>query len=616
MTISLKSGFGTFIRQLVLAGLLPATASAGVYARYSFDADCSDSSGNLRHGTLVDTETLGNSGIVSSPGSFKFGGGSMNFSGDRDYVTVPLKTFSSGTPYTIAFWARKEAGDTGDGALWDMVIGQRESSNFFIGLGDAANVEAGLRWRSAGTTTDRQADFSVAKDNSWHHYAIVASGTTITLYLDGQLFGTATGKLSGFTFDTIGDGYPSSRRFGFHGQIDEMWIFDEALDANAVSRIHQSNDPGIVPSAATRLRVCLLGGQSNGDGRASPNELPVELKSPQSNVDFYYKVEGSGGSLTTLRPGLSETSQFGPEITLGTRLAKLYAHEEGTRVAIIKYCNGATNLHTQWKAGGDATITGDGPEYVTFQQTVRDGLAALAIAHPHAEIKLEGMTWMQGEADASAENAALYQSRLTEFIADVRTTFGPRLPFIIGRLSNGQSHIPEQYLNIVRAGQTAVADADPLVAIVDTDGLPMKSDNLHFNAAGQQAMGSDFAGQAAYYASMVDTFSAEDIAAGLAEPEADRDGDGQSNRAEFITGTRPFSGDSLFRAWLTMAGPGEGNISYLTSRSRTYGVEKYSEEDGAWKSELPAIKGSGDLVLRLLNTSRVREFYRVRVELP
>lgn len=223
---------------------------------------------------------------------------------------------------------------------------------------------------------------------------------------------------------------------------------------------------------------------------------------------------------------------------------------------------------------------------------------------------------MQGEADASAENAALYQSRLTAFIADVRATFWPRLPFIIGRLSSGQTHIPEQYLNIVRAGQTAVAAADPLTAIVDTDGLPMKSDNLHFNGAGQQSMGSDFAGQAAYYAWVAEAFSAADITAGLAEPAADWDGDGQSNREEFIAGTNPPAGDSRCCAVFTVAGPGEGNISFSTSRSRTYVVEKFSGEDGTWKIELPVIQGTGDTVLRLLNITRAKEIYRVRVELP
>ena len=45
------------------------------------------------------------SAITSTPGDFKFGGGAMNFSGDRDYIAIPPKTFSSGAAYTFAFWA-------------------------------------------------------------------------------------------------------------------------------------------------------------------------------------------------------------------------------------------------------------------------------------------------------------------------------------------------------------------------------------------------------------------------------------------------------------------------------------------------------------------------------
>lgn len=588
---------------------------AGVYAHWSFDSDLTDSSPNKRHGTLVDVGTAGNSGITSAAGDFKFGGGAMNFSADRDQVTIPLQSFASGRHYTVAFWAKKQPGDTGNPAQWDMVIGQRGSTNFFIGLGDTANTTA-FRWRSAGSSADRQADFAVPKDHLWHHYALVASGETITLYLDGQLFGTASGKKTGFTFDTIGDAYNDSANYALHGQLDELWVFDEALGAAAVDKLYQENDPGIPQSTATRLRVYLLGGQSNADGRATIAGLPAELQLPQHGVDLYYKVEGGSGTLTTLRPGLSETSQFGPEVALGARLAKFHADEEGTRVAVIKYANGGTNLHTQWKAGGDATTTGDGTEYIAFQQTVTGGLAALAAAYPGAQIDLEAMVWMQGESDADATNAPLYQNRLAAFIADVRATLGQSLPFVIGRLSSGQTNIAAQYLEAVRAGQDAVAAADPLTSIISTDGLGMNGDALHFSAAGQQEMGSRFAGEAAYYAWAVDTFSPEDIAAGLAEPDADRDGDGQTNRAEFISGSSPLSATSQYRAWFSMEGPGEGTISYDTARSRMYVVEKFSEPDAIWSTELPAAGGSGDTVSRSIDASQARGIYRVRVDLP
>lgn len=231
---------------------------AAVYAHYSFDTDYTDSSGNGRNGTLTDVGTLGNSGITSTAGNYMFGGGALNLSADRDYVDVALGTFSSGTPYTISFWARKTAGDTGTAADWDMVIGDRNSTNFFIALNDQTGT--GLRWRGAGTTADRQADFTVAKDYVWHQYAIVASGTTISLYMDGAFVASDLSNLTGFQWNTIGEAYPNTSDFDFNGQIDEMWVFNEALDATAITSLYQNNtvpEPSALLLSAAGLGIAL-----------------------------------------------------------------------------------------------------------------------------------------------------------------------------------------------------------------------------------------------------------------------------------------------------------------------------------------------------------------------
>ncbi len=622
MTLLLKSTLLTAIRRLILAGLLlPMPVIAGVYAHYAFDSDYRDSSGNGHHGSLTDVGTLGNSAITHATGNFKFGGGAMDFSADRDYIAIPAKTFSSGTPYSIAFWAKKAAGDSGESAQFDMVVGQRDTSGFFIALTDTTGGTSGrlgLRWRSSDSTTARQADFATADDTLWHHYAITAAGTTITLYVDGSLVATATGKLTGFTVDTIGEAYTADHDFDFHGQIDEMWIFDETLSAAKVAGLYSTNDPNGV-GAVTRLRIVLLAGQSNADGRATISALPtspVNLQLPQSDVDFFYKVEGGTPTLTTLRPGLSETSQFGPEITLGRKLADLWASEAGTRVAIIKYANGGTNLAVQWKAGGTNTTTGDGPEYVTFQQTVTAGLAALAAAYPAATLDLQGLVWLQGESDAVAAYASSYQDNLTAFIADLRATYGADLPITIARLSSGQTNLTTSYLNQVRAAQDAVAAADPRSGIIFTDSYGLNSDYLHFNTAGQQAIGSGFAENLAYYQWMVTTFPKADINAGLAKPDVDRDGDGQSNLAEFLAASNPLSGAAAFRAAVVADRAGTLQISYPSSAARCYTVEHYREDSGSWETVLPALPGTGAVVARPLNPAGPRAIYRVRAALP
>jgi hypothetical protein len=807
----------------ILASLLLAgPAAAGVLAHYPFDTGFTDTSGNGRHGTLTDVTTAGNSGIASTSGSFRFGNGALNLSADRDYVAIPSHTFTSGSAYTIAFWARKSPSDTGDAANWDMVIGQRNNDLHFIGLNDVNGT--GMRWRGSAKTTNYQADFGVTKDNAWHHYALVASGSTLTLYVDGELFSSATDKQTEFIIDTIGEAYVSTSDYDFNGQIDEVWIYDEALAATAVRSLFQSNDSTAPPAYAgfhhrydgnfndsssaanhgtaagaaaittdpsaiaagsgalaldgadnscvtlpvtgsytanqrwsatwwarrlglgaskgmvmgdasnttdfiwlndnstglrfrssnnttldftvakdsdlhhyalvadgtgnltlyvdgqstqtlsgntsfavnsigkayptnslhynfhgtldevrlmpaslsatqvadlyadekpetqiadvTRVRVILLGGQSNADGRAVVADLPLAFQAPQSDVDFYYRTELTTGTLTTLRPGLSETSQFGPEILLGSRLAAIHAHEPGTRVAIIKYANGGTNLHTQWKAGGNETTTGDGPEYVTFQQTVTAGRAAINAKYPNATLELDSMVWMQGESDATAATAGAYQANLTAFIADVRATYGASLPFMIGRLSNLQTNLDATARNTVRAAQDAIATADPYTGIISTDGFGMKTDNLHFDAAGQQAMGSAFAEEAAYYSWMIETFTTADINAGRAEPNADADGDGQSNRTEFLGASNPNSGDSRFIASMSVSGPTAGTISYPSVPSRLYVVERFIEETGIWSIVLPFSPGDSGQTNRPLTLSQPRAMFRVTSKLP
>jgi hypothetical protein len=250
------------------------------------------------------------------------------------------------------------------------------------------------------------------------------------------------------------------------------------------------------PPVLRNLRVFLVGGQSNADGRAAVSGLPtspINLQLPQQDIDFYYKVEGRSAALTTLRPGLSETNQFGPEITLGRRLADALAGGVSTRIALIKYANGGTNLHTQWKGGGNATTTGDGSEYLIFQQTVSGGRAALAAAYPGTTITIEGMLWVQGESDAGAQ-AVNYQANLTTFIADIRATYGNNLRFIISRLSSAQTAIDATSLATIRAAQSAVALANPLNTLLDTDSFGTNTDRLHFSALGQQQIGNGAAG--------------------------------------------------------------------------------------------------------------------------
>ncbi len=226
---------------------------------------------------------------------------------------------------------------------------------------------------------------------------------------------------------------------------------------------------------AVHYKVFLLGGQSNALGRAPSSGLPtspVNLQLPQDDVLFYY-----GSTLTTLRPGSGrETTEFGPEVSFGRAIADALPADH---IAIIKYAAGGTALYNDWAPGS-------GPNYTTFRNTVSAGLAAIQAAGHTAEIV--GMLWHQGESDAIEGRQAAYQTNLTGFIADIRSHYGPNLPFLIGeiRRSNGPAFVT------VADAQIAVAAAAPNAVFVPASDLSFL-DTYHFDAPSQVTLGQRFA---------------------------------------------------------------------------------------------------------------------------
>ncbi len=249
---------GVLLGVLCAALCAPSTAQAGVISHYAFDGDYTDSAG-VNHGTLVDGAPAADSGIVTTVGAYKFGTGGLTLSGGAgDYVSLATqKTFSTGEAFSVAFWARR----TDSGQDWDMVIGDRNDNvNFIAMTSNNGQIQGGgLRLRGhTPSSSGRDVDGKFGQDSSWHHYAVsVTTGNVATLYADGgvlTLEGNSTPSGT-FTYDTIGDAY-SNNGFEMYGQIDEVWIFDEAIDQAIVTSLMNSN---VVPEPMT-VSLLVFGG--------------------------------------------------------------------------------------------------------------------------------------------------------------------------------------------------------------------------------------------------------------------------------------------------------------------------------------------------------------------
>ena len=255
---------------------------------------------------------------------------------------------------------------------------------------------------------------------------------------------------------------------------------------------------------ADDIDVVLIGGQSNATGQGYMRNLPVSFK-PDRNVLFYHSMPlnrgakpRTGEQWLPLHQASETADKFGPELSLGTRLAQRFPNRKW---ALIKHARSGSNLYRQWNpAEGKAR----GPEFRLFMKTVNEGLDKLRKqGHtPH----IRAMVWQQGCADArdnapvaAAEN---YAKNLTALIETVRKeTNSPEMVFVLGQvMPMAAPRFPRR--DIVRAQQKSLASKEKKIVWVPGDDLemrrhdyrtPMPQDDVHLGTFGMLMLGERFA---------------------------------------------------------------------------------------------------------------------------
>lgn len=107
--------------------------------------------------------------------------------------------------------------------------------------------------------------------------------------------------------------------------------------------------------------------------------------------------------------------------------------------------------------------------------------------------------WEQGENDAGGLTTANnYDDFLVAFHAALRAEFGSAmLGFVFGKLHADANPVTYPYIPELRASQVNFANATPLADMVVQDGVPLGSDDVHYDADGCVALGHLFALQVA-----------------------------------------------------------------------------------------------------------------------
>ncbi len=264
---------------------------------------------------------------------------------------------------------------------------------------------------------------------------------------------------------------------------------------------------------ADPVDVFIFSGQSNMVGAAQLDDLPETQRAPVPHARFW-----AGNGFEDYVPGTTPTGKrperFGPELAFAATYTN--AHPEAS-IYLIKYAVGGRPLHGGWdnqkwlgEAPGPGRETfypgekpGD-PNAGTLHQNllnvVRPALAHLKNAG--IDYRVRGILWMQGEADAKHEiPARAYATSLKQWHLRLLEDIGADLcPLVYGQVLPHEPAL-ERFTNRsdVRASQSNLdhgsghSDSWEWATMVPTEGMGLADDTVHYNAAGQWALGKAFA---------------------------------------------------------------------------------------------------------------------------
>jgi hypothetical protein len=267
--------------------------------------------------------------------------------------------------------------------------------------------------------------------------------------------------------------------------------------------------------AAQPVDVWLLSGQSNMQGNAKLADIPADVTREIKHAYFW-----NGQEFEPLILGKTKTStradEFGPEIGFALELATAERP-----IYLIKHSASGMPLHHGWDGskwvggeptpkrvnfypGTSASDPNRGTLYVGMLTKFKAGLAKLKA--DGKEPRMCGVLWMQGEADAKAEESAkAYDASLKRFRERLAVDLqvDPALPLIFGQvLPHEPANARFTHRTEIRAAMAAVdaksgaASSDKAIHMVSTDGFGMQNDTVHYNAAGQLQLGRTFAKKA------------------------------------------------------------------------------------------------------------------------
>ena len=212
------------------------TVGDGLIGHWKLDetsgTTAADSSGNGYDGIL--TNMAGDEWCAGQVG------GALQFDGYNDYVNLGTSSALAPSSITVSLWAKRDG--SGDSNAWQDLAGRQDwgDGEGYVMYYNESNSR--IYWRVIGNGGYDDVYASVADSTEWHLYTGTFSGSTSRLYVDGVLQDTdySADMDSSSSGLAIGDDAAGNGSGEFDGIIDDVRIYNRALDADEVAALAQT----------------------------------------------------------------------------------------------------------------------------------------------------------------------------------------------------------------------------------------------------------------------------------------------------------------------------------------------------------------------------------------
>ena len=242
--LSLMTIFFITYSTVILAQL----PTLGLLREYSFSGNVNDSSGNNQHGTVtgatLTTDRFGNTNAA------------YNFNGTNAYIEIPTNGLINNS-YTYSMWVNPSSIPGAGLYTYPFAIGNPGGGQNVALTNNQMQGWSGGAYNNSTPTLSLVAVGVLPNVNEWAHVVYLRDNSSIVLYVNGVL-NTNLSTYSGYNSNTgtTTPNYGSSPKaligcrdylsqFFFDGKIDDLRIYNRALNQTEINDLYNENVVGI-----------------------------------------------------------------------------------------------------------------------------------------------------------------------------------------------------------------------------------------------------------------------------------------------------------------------------------------------------------------------------------